>query len=190
MLTQTPSSEQIEFTTQSAKLQFRQSNQSMQFLHHLDDSDDASNRQRYIDEGVMFHLLLSRINTLNDVPSALKQMDSEGYFTDKAYMNEVTRLLEKSLTNTQAREWFLPCWTVINECNIVSRDKDGIVHQQRPDRVITDGKQTIVIDFKTGRQDDGHRNQVKSYMNLLSAMGYPDVKGFVWYLRRGDIVKV
>lgn len=190
VLTQTPSSEQIEFTTQSAKLQFRQSNQSMQFLHHLDDSDDASNRQRYIDEGVMFHLLLSRINTFDDVPSALKQMDSEGYFTDKAYMNEVTRLLEKSLTNTQAREWFLPCWTVINECNIVSRDKDGIVHQQRPDRVITDGKQTIVIDFKTGRQDDGHRNQVKSYMNLLSAMGYPDVKGFVWYLRRGDIVKV
>lgn len=190
VLTQAPYSSQIEFTTQSAKLQFRQSNQSMQFLNHLDDSDEASNRQRYIDEGVMFHLLLSKINTLDDVPSALQQMDSEGYFTDKAYMDEVTRLLNKSLTNTQARQWFLPCWTVINECNIVSRDKDGIVRQQRPDRVITDGKQTIVIDYKTGRQDDGHRHQVKSYMNLLSAMGYPDVKGFVWYLRRGDIVEV
>ena len=61
---------------------------------------------------------------------------------------------------------------------------------RRPDRVITDGRQTLVIDYKTGRQDADHAEQVRFYMERLTEMGYPNVCGFIWYIRRGDIVSV
>ena len=38
---------------------------------------------------------------------------------------------------------------------------DGKVVERRPDRVITDGSETIVIDYKTGKQDERHEKPLK-----------------------------
>ena len=56
--------------------------------------------------------------------------------------------------------------------------------------MVYDGKKMVVIDFKTGRELEKHKRQVRGYVHLLRDMGYHEVKGYLWYIRTGDIVKV
>ena len=188
VLTVEPVAQQTKFVTQPMKASFRQSNRATEFAQGNDEQDD--NRKRYLNEGVLFHYLLSLLRTPEDLPAAVKRMDFEGYFSNETYRNEVMQLVEKALSTSQAREWFDDHWQVINECTILYRDDQGVVRQRRPDRVVTDGTQTIVIDYKTGRQDNEHIDQVGFYKQKLMEMGYPNVSGYVWYIRRGDIVQV
>ena len=69
----------------------------------------------------------------------------------------------------------------------ITRDADGNHIEKRPDRVITDGNETIVIDYKTGKKSDEHVRQVQTYMHLLTTMGYPNVHGSLWYIRQHEI---
>jgi predicted RecB family nuclease len=99
-------------------------------------------------------------------------------------------MAQKALSHPEASAWFDPHWQVINESTILYRDADGIVQQQRPDRVVTDGQRTIVVDYKTGRPHPQHQEQVAFYVDKLREMGYPEVCGYVWYIRHGNIVPV
>ena len=80
---------------------------------------------------------------------------------------------------------------MFNECSILYYDEEqGQVRERRPDRVIYDGKQMTVIDFKTGKQLERHQEQVRQYMNLLYDMGYQNISGYLWYIQNNNIVKV
>lgn len=75
-----------------------------------------------------------------------------------------------------------------NECSILVRDKDGNLKTHRPDRVITDGETTLVIDYKCGKKKDDHKRQVNEYCDFLRSMGHKNVKGFLWYLYPDEVV--
>ena len=66
----------------------------------------------------------------------------------------------------------------------------GEVSVYRPDRVMTDGREIIVVDFKFGTPRPDYVNQVRGYMSILSDMGYPNVKGFFWYVYSNQIEEV
>ena len=55
---------------------------------------------------------------------------------------------------------------------------------------MTDGKQMIVVDFKFGSPKEDHKAQVREYMALLTAMGYQNISGFLWYVYSNKIEKV
>jgi len=95
------------------------------------------------------------------------------------------------MANEQAAAWFQPHWRVLNERAIRYPSENGAGFETcRPDRVITDGKQTIVIDYKTGKQNAHHHKQVAAYMQMLRDMNYPQVSGFLWYVKENQIVAV
>ena len=118
-----------------------------------DDNMDEQLRARL--SGTEQHWVFSHIKTLADVPPEYEEV-----FLDE-----------------QVRQWFDSHWKVYNECSIITESGE-----YRPDRVIADEKQTVVIDFKFGSPHQGYQNQVRRYMQLLAKMGYPDVKGFLWYV--------
>ena len=68
--------------------------------------------------------------------------------------------------------------------------KNGRIVEDRPDRVITDGNETIVIDYKFGNKNTAYAKQVQRYMNLMQQMGYPNVKGYLWYVNLDEIESV
>jgi CRISPR/Cas system-associated exonuclease Cas4 (RecB family) len=105
-------------------------------------------------------------------------------------MKRVYDKVKKVLNNPRAREWFSPKWTVLNERSILSWSKDGQISPIRPDRVLTNGTETIVIDYKTGKKSDKHFDQVGKYMNHLKEMGHKDVKGYIWYIGSDEIIPV
>ena len=59
-----------------------------------------------------------------------------------------------------------------------------------PDRVMTDGEHTIVVDFKFGQPRDEYLYQVREYMQLLTDMGHTRVEGFLWYVYSNQIQEV
>lgn len=167
--------------------EFRQSNKSAQFING---NEEETQEQEYIDEGLLFHRLFSMIEHPDDINKVIKELDSEGCFANAKYRDNVARLIHKAFKNTQASQWFSPEWQTFNECSIIFKDKEGTIKERRPDRVIMSDNETIVIDYKTGKQNAEHEKQVREYMELLKQMGHKNVKGYIWYIRRDDIVSL
>lgn len=169
---------------------FRQSNKSMQFIGTLEDNENDEDRYKYINEGLILHRFFELIHTPEDTDQAILQLEEEGFFENEQYKKDALRLISKVWQDSRVKEWFNGNWTEFNECTIISLNDDGSYEEKRPDRVITDGKQTIVIDYKTGAYNTEHEGQVLEYMKLLQSMGYPNIKGYLWYIRRNEIKDV
>ena len=99
--------------------------------------------------------------------------------------------IDFALQKAQVRDWFSDRWTLFNECTILQYDPaTDETLEHRPDRVMTDGNEMIVVDFKFGKEREEYKRQVKRYMQLLADMGHANIKGFLWYVMNGNITEV
>lgn len=190
---QAPSSVDVAVKTYPLKVQFMQSNASKDFLLTDEELEKQEHRQQYIETGNVIHALLANIHDPSEIDRAIDQMEFDGTLYGENLTREQLRGQVKSLleSDPQVADWFSPRWHVFNECTILYYDaSSGYVKQVRPDRVITDGNQTIVIDFKTGLPRTKHNEQVSQYMDKLADMGLPDIHGFLWYLHLRRVVPV
>jgi ATP-dependent exoDNAse (exonuclease V) beta subunit len=178
----------VEFTANNYRPVFLQSNDSAAFI--TPEEDEKKKLQiEYIRTGNVLHGLLANIKYKGDVERAISQLDFNGYLYGKQLSREeLLKYIHELLDNPQVSNWFDPHWQVINERSILTagHGSQGVT-TYRPDRVITDGKQTIVIDFKTGEPKKSHHDQVRNYVYLLRQMGYAQVEGYLWYIRTNDI---
>lgn len=174
----------VRITSGKSKAEFRQSNKSREFISGNDEMKSAT---AYIQLGSILHHVFSTIHTYADVDGALQQLEADGVLYDgNLSTDRITAMLRKRLDNQQVADWFSGRWRLFNECTILSM-VDGQVVERRPDRVMTDGTNWIVVDFKFGRPDAGHHQQVRQYMELLRAMGHRHVQGFLWYVYSNKI---
>lgn len=171
------------------RAEFKQSNKSMEFI---EGDDTGSRKKQYIKTGTVLHRLFASIRTADDVPMAIRQMELEGMLFDvDISAGDLQEMLRKRFALPQVKDWFSPKWELFNECTILTTDPStGKVREQRPDRVMTDGRQTIVVDFKFGSPKEDYARQVRNYMGLLRDMGHPNVKGFLWYVYTNKIEEV
>ena len=138
----------------------------------------------------MLHQVFSTIRTADDIEDALRQLQFEGVIYDEHITAErITSMLRKRLSNPKVADWFSPRWTLFNECTILSLD-DGEVKEHRPDRVMTDGQEWIIVDFKFGSPKPEYHDQVRAYMALLASMGHTHITGYLWYVYSNKIEEV
>ena len=176
----------VSIRTYDSKVNFRQSNRSRDFI----EGEDIDQQRRYIQAGSILHEIFSTIQTEKDIPEALQRLQFEGILYDEEMTAErITSMLRKRLSDPRVASWFSPRWTLFNECTILSVE-DGEVHEHRPDRVMTDGDEWIVVDFKFGHPDPEYHTQVRRYMDLLSSMGHQNIKGYLWYVYSNKIEEV
>ncbi|MDT3388815.1 MAG: PD-(D/E)XK nuclease family protein, partial [Bacteroidota bacterium] len=128
----------------------------------------------------------------NDIPQAIDDLEFNGILYDKPLTRqELRRIIDERMKSKQVADWFSPRWKVFNECTILAFDEsEGRVQEHRPDRVIYDDNQMVVIDFKTGAEHEAHHDQVREYMDLLRNMGYQNVSGYLWYIRTNRVTAV
>lgn len=171
---------------------FRQSNDSADFITPADEAEEQEQRRAYIETGNILHALFAAIRTTADIDRAIDQMEFDGVLYDKPMTRkELKQLISSRMQHSDVARWFAPGWQVMSECSIlVGHNPDGTLRELRPDRVITNGQETLVIDFKTGRQREEHQAQVRGYMQQLEAMGYTGVRGYLWYIRTNTVVPV
>ena len=69
--------------------------------------------------------------------------------------------------------------------------EDGEVKERRPDRVMTDGKKWVVVDFKFGTPKPEYNDQVREYMLLIKTMQpKAEVDGCLWFVYSNKIEEV
>ena len=56
--------------------------------------------------------------------------------------------------------------------------------------MLVSGSSAVVVDYKFGAPEKRYEKQVSRYMVLLRAMGYVDVKGYLWYVDEGRVSEV
>ena len=183
-----PKTHKLKIETFPHPVSFRQSNKSHDFIKGED--IDPSDARRYIKVGNVLHQLFSTILTEADIEPRLKELEQAGIiYNDDITSRELQNKISCALSNEKVKNWFSPRWTLFNECTILDYDKEtGDVYEHRPDRVMTDGKEMIVVDFKFGKPRDEYHEQVQRYMRLLMRMGYKQVSGYIWYVLRNEIV--
>jgi len=77
------------------------------------------------------------------------------------------------------------------EAEILSGDG----RSRRPDRVMlaTDDEEpcAVIVDYKFGlHKSTRYARQIRDYMALLGAMGYANVRGYLWYVELGETEEV
>ena len=140
----------------------------------------------------MLHAVFAEVRTLADVPNVLKQLEQDGVLYDSDLTKDkLVDLLNKRFADKRVKEWFSPEWQLFNECSILSVNPvTNAVVTHRPDRVITNGEEMRVIDFKFGKPKEEYHAQVASYIALLERMGYKRVSGYLWYVYSNKIEEV
>ena len=169
---------------------FRQSNRSKDFIIQQDEENDEQQQRQYIQTGSILHQIFSTIRTSADIESALKRLQLEGVLYDEQVTAEkILSMLHKRLNNKKVADWFSDRWTLFNECTILTVE-NGEVIERRPDRVMTDGREWVVVDFKFGSPKDEYHDQVRQYMQLLADMGHTHIKGYLWFVYSNKIEEV
>ena len=179
----------LQIKSFDSPVEFKQSNQSRNFI----EGDAEEEKQKnYIQMGNILHNLFSTIRTSDDIPSALGQLEAQGVLYDEIISREkLMELLKDRLSNKKVADWFSHRWTLYNECSILYVNPiSNEVVEQRPDRVMIDGDEVVVVDFKFGRPRTEYHTQVRHYMSLLSDMGYQNVKGYLWFVYSNKIEEV
>jgi hypothetical protein len=130
---------------------------------------------------------MSGISDANDISHTLDRLMIEGLISSTEHYDRIRRLVERAISGKGAAGWFDGSYRLFNECTILS---DGETKSRRPDRVMIKDNEAVVVDYKFGKERREYDIQVRDYMQLLSAIGYTNVKGYVWYVYKNYIKEV
>lgn len=168
-------------------IEFKQSNRSADFIQGDEDTDEQS---QYIRQGQLLHNLFASIGQDSDLPQAIGQLSREGILESEEQEAQITKLAQWALNHPKVKNWYDGSWELFNECAILSTDENGNLQTRRPDRVMMKDGQVIVVDFKFGKKQKVYREQVQTYMQLLEAMGYTRIQGYLWYVFANELEEV
>ena len=165
------------------------SRQSHNLTRFLAQSTQAIKENEYMDIGELMHEIMSHLTTGKELSQELDKKQMEGLIASDKEKASIKKLIEKALSNPQAQEWFSGKYELFNERSILYKRNERH-HVFRPDRVMVSTDETIVVDFKFAKPLPTHTQQVKDYISCLSLMGYRNIKGYLWYVYKNNIVEV
>ncbi len=145
-------------------------------------------------EGTNLHKVMSMIKHPGDLSKAVTRGVRMGII-EREKRVEIEEFIRKAIDSVESRGWFDGYVRLMNERHIIldeSSRREPEHKWKTPDRVVVmpDGH-VEVIDYKFGeKRSKSHSLQVKGYVNCLRRAGYDDVRGFVWYVSRGEVSEV
>ncbi len=138
---------------------------------------NVTDPKRSSDWGSLVHTLLSKIVTADDAGKVIDEAWSSGMIS-VAQKTIIEQKIHDILGDPAISRFFAAGLHVKTEAEIIL--PDGSVY--RPDRVILNGMEAIVIDYKTGIPDPHHGEQLDKYGDLLAGMNFTTVKKYLLYL--------
>jgi ATP-dependent exoDNAse (exonuclease V) beta subunit len=135
--------------------------------------------------GNAVHHVLEHVRTAADLENAIAEAVDLGLLDqDKAGTLAVE--LEQMLSAPDMEPWFGSSHELRTEATLITPEGKAL----RPDRVVFDGTVMRVLDIKTGLPSAAHQEQVRHYMEHLSALGHARVEGALLYVRSRTIEPV
>ncbi len=140
--------------------------------------------------GIAMHHIFSLINSENDIANAVQSAFDQGI--TEISPDKLINIITEKISGVKEYGWFEPTNSIYNECDIILTNGDIA----RPDRVVINGEQVTIIDYKFGAYSDhspmerAYIKQVRRYMELFNDMGYTDITGYIWYPQSGEVISV
>jgi ATP-dependent exoDNAse (exonuclease V) beta subunit len=136
--------------------------------------DQSDNKQAW---GTLIHETLASIRTSADIPAVVAAQVAANMLgqeeADKL-LSRVTATVEHELL----KEYFAENVQLKPEAGILTPGGDVF----RPDRVIFNENETLILEFKTGLPKPGHETQLHNYGDILQQMGYSGIRKLLVYL--------
>lgn len=137
-------------------------------------------------QGILIHWLLSKMKTISDIEQALQSALLEGLIS-KEEIPELGRKLTEIINHPELNYFFQPGLICKLEAELVTQNGELL----RPDRIIFNPGETILIDYKTGKENDkAYFRQLYKYESALLAMGYTNIKKLLVYVDQMKVIPV
>jgi len=124
-------------------------------------------REEAIAHGNLIHYILGLIETEKDIDSAIDSVLKNGYMV-QSESSTVRSKVNEVISHPKLKDFFTEKFSVMNERDILT-DTGRLL---RPDRVVLNNKEAIIIDYKTGKKNPKHKEQIYSYADALEQMSY------------------
>ncbi|MES2828974.1 MAG: UvrD-helicase domain-containing protein [Bacteroidota bacterium] len=141
------------------------------------------NMQKQGRKGSLLHEILANASSDKEVSEVIDDLILDGMVQEDERDSLQLDVLEV-LSNEDLKQIFSRAKDNITEKSII--DANGKMY--RPDRVVITDEEVIILDYKfTIEQSDKHIEQVNTYKGLLLAMGYSNVKTYLFYAVSGTL---
>lgn len=138
---------------------------------------DIQNPEKNKDWGNLIHLLLSKIEYKENAETVVSQFVDSGIIRP-VDVAEVLKVIDKLMNHEQAGQFFKSGLKVKNEAEILMADG----HVLRPDRLVFGENSLSIIDYKTGKPERKHEQQINAYAKNLAMMGYENIRKYLIYI--------
>lgn len=149
--------------------------------------------QRYIDNivqsgerGTNLHQILAKISSVDEIEEAINEVWQLGLIKQEdktVYTDQLTAVL----THPELMAILTGQGIQINEKSII--DANGRL--KRIDKLILNGDKATIIDYKfTINESSSHIAQIAEYKNLVSQLGYKEVKAYLFYSKLNKLKEV
>ena len=139
-----------------------------------------SQQKEAIEKGKLIHDLFARINTHEDLVPVLKRSVENGLF-GREEEKELEKTLHEVINHPELKGYFETGIENFNERDIVSGSGEIL----RPDRINFLGSKAVLIDYKTGAENQKHKDQINSYADILTEMNFSVEKKLLVYINEG-----
>jgi ATP-dependent exoDNAse (exonuclease V) beta subunit len=126
-----------------------------------------TNRENAIYKGNVVHHIMGQVQTKEDVADAIDALIGKGELTMEE-RTDIKNKIHDIVDHPELSPYFSKGKEVRNEQDILTRDGKLL----RPDRIVIQGDQATVIDYKTGRKNPAYHQQIQLYADALEGMGY------------------
>jgi ATP-dependent exoDNAse (exonuclease V) beta subunit len=148
------------------------------------DEDEATALSKQKRIGNLFHGIMENSSSKEEAITFLNTEIRKGKI-EKAIEQELLVLIEEVYSNQQIQQLFA-AGTHLNERTLAI----DATTQLRPDKIIYNANETVVIDFKTGEEKPSYLKQVNAYVSALHEVGFKNVSGYLYYVGGKGLVPI
>ncbi|MGB2171280.1 MAG: PD-(D/E)XK nuclease family protein, partial [Flavobacteriaceae bacterium] len=141
-------------------------------------SDDLQDAIHY---GILIHDLLSRISYAEELDHILEIAYQRGEITQNQ-KQRFTILFKKIVGHTTLEQYYNRPYKVLNEQTILLESKELV----RPDRIVYQDDQVVVLDYKTGEINPKDKIQLSTYCQLIRDIFNRPTLGYLIYLPKNE----
>lgn len=115
----------------------------------------------------------------------MNDLVTEGIITESEKAKHEAYVRKCITSNPMYNKWFDGSYQLYNECDIFLLASNGTMKVRRPDRVMINDHEVIIVDYKTAKDHEGYESQVSEYRDLLHKMTGLPATAYLWYLETG-----
>ncbi|QTY26100.1 exodeoxyribonuclease V subunit beta [Flavobacterium sp. CS20] len=129
------------------------------------------NKSKAIAFGQDIHDVLQNINYASDINNLKIE-------------NKTINLIKQLTEHNQLKKYYKKPWSIYNESEIAF---NGLLF--RPDRICINQNKAVIIDYKTGKEETSHLQQLTNYKNAVEALGFNVEEAILVYLSKDFYIK-